>query len=136
MSISGLSGSARQMAVSGASARMPPQQKMSSLFNRIDSAGSGSIDQSQFDQAFATLNPPAAIKAQGADAIWAKLDPNGTGSVSKADFISTMKSVIASAHTGGHHHHGGATATDALSSASQSLDSLGTDTSAGVNILV
>jgi EF-hand domain pair len=80
--------------VSGASGNMPPNQKMTNLFNAIDSNGAGSIDQSQFNQAFPTLNPPAVFKAQGPDAIWNALDPNGTGSVSKQDFVNTMKDLM------------------------------------------
>ena len=57
-------------AMSGASMRMPPNQKMSNLFNAIDASGSGSISQTQFNQAFSSLNPPAAFKSQGAQAIW------------------------------------------------------------------
>jgi len=81
--------------VSGASGNMPPNQKMSNLFDSIDTGGAGSINQSQFDQAFQTLNPPAAFAAQGANAIWNSLDPNGTGSVSKQDFVNTMKDLMA-----------------------------------------
>jgi hypothetical protein len=43
------------MMMSGASSRMPASTKMSSLFDQIDASGSGSITQSQFDQAFQTL---------------------------------------------------------------------------------
>ena len=81
--------------ISGASGNMPPNQKMSSLFNSIDTSGAGSINQTQFNQAFQTLNPPAIFKAQGASAIWSSLDPNGTGSVSKQDFVNTMKDLMA-----------------------------------------
>ena len=81
--------------ISGASGNMPPNQKMSSLFNSIDTSGAGSINQTQFNQAFQTLNPPAVFKAQGASAIWSALDPNGTGSVSKQDFVNTMKDLMA-----------------------------------------
>lgn len=78
-------------AVSGASMSMPPQQKMSSLYSQIDTDSSGSITQSQFNQAFQTMNPPAAFQSAGADAVWNALDPNGTGSVSQQDFVSGMK---------------------------------------------
>ena len=81
--------------ISGASGNMPPNQKMSSLFNSIDTSGAGSINQNQFNQAFQTLNPPAVFKVQGASAIWSSLDPNGTGSVSKQDFVNTMKDLMA-----------------------------------------
>jgi len=80
--------------ISGASGNMPPNQKMSSLFNSVDTSGAGSITQAQFNQAFQTLNPPTVFKAQGANAIWSLLDPNGTGSVSKQDFVNTMKDLM------------------------------------------
>ncbi|HTH16513.1 MAG TPA: EF-hand domain-containing protein [Magnetospirillum sp.] len=121
---------------------MPPQQKMSNLFDNIDSSGSGSISQAQFDQAFQNMNPPAGIKAQGADAIWSQLDPSGTGSVSKSDFVSTMKNVMAASRGHHHHHSQSADPSSTLSSASQGLDSAGSSsadltTQAGsVNILV
>ncbi len=82
--------------MSGASYGAPPQQKMSNLFNSIDTSGSGSITQSQFEQAFQTKNPPAVFQQQGAAAVFAALDPNGTGSVSKQDFVSTMSGLMAS----------------------------------------
>jgi hypothetical protein len=79
---------------SGASARMPASQKMSGLFDQIDSSGSGTISQAQFNQAFQTLNPPNDFKAAGATAVWSQLDPNNTGSVSKQDFISGMTAIM------------------------------------------
>jgi EF-hand domain pair len=96
MDISGVGAAGGMHAVSGASSSGPPQQKMSSLFDSIDTSGSGSITQSQFDQAFQTKNPPAVFQNQGADAIFASLDPNGTGSVSKQDFVSGMSQMMAS----------------------------------------
>jgi hypothetical protein len=86
--------------------RMPPQQKMSNLFQQIDTAGNGSISKSQFSQAFNSSSTPAAFKAIGLDAAFSKLDPSGTGSVSKQDFISGMKSIM----THGHHRQGAAEA--------------------------
>jgi hypothetical protein len=96
MSIAAIGGSADIHAMSGASAGMPPQQKMTSLYNRIDSSGTGSITQQQFNQAFQALNPPPVFQQQGAGAIFAALDPNGTGSVSKQDFVAGMSSLMAS----------------------------------------
>jgi Ca2+-binding EF-hand superfamily protein len=96
VNISPISSSSGLHAVSGASTGAPPQQKMSSLFDSIDISGSGSITQSQFEQAFQTQNPPAVFQQQGAAAIFAKLDPSGTGSVSKQDFVSTMSGLMAS----------------------------------------
>ena len=80
--------------VSGASTSGPPNQKMSTLFDNIDSGGAGSINQAQFNQAFQTLNPPPVFQAQGTAATWSALDPNGSGSVSKADFVNTMKDLM------------------------------------------
>jgi hypothetical protein len=64
MDISGISSSSGLHAVSGASFGAPPQQKMSNLFDSIDTSGSGSITQSQFEQAFQTkiLQPFSRIR--------------------------------------------------------------------------
>ena len=96
MDISGITSSSGLHAVSGASNGAPPQQKMSNLFDSIDTSGSGSITQSQFEQAFQTKNPPAVFQNQGAGAIFSALDPSGTGSVSKQDFVSGMSKLMAS----------------------------------------
>ena len=87
-------------AVSGASYGGPPQQKMSNLFDAIDTSGSGSISQAQFDQAFATKNPPLVFQQQGSEAIFSKLDPSGSGTVSKQDFVSTMTGLMQSLRSG------------------------------------
>ena len=82
--------------ISGASGNMaPPVQKMTSLFDAIDATGAGSINQSQFNQAFQTLDPPAVFKAQGSSTIWSALDPSGSGSVSKQNIVNTMKDLMA-----------------------------------------
>jgi hypothetical protein len=96
MDISGVGGGGALHAMSGASGGMPPQQKMSNLFDSIDTSGSGSITQAQFDQAFQSKSPPPVFQKQGADAIFAALDPNGTGSVSRQDFVSGMSKLMAS----------------------------------------
>ena len=96
MDISGIGSSSAVHAMSGASTGSPPQQKMSNLFDAIDSSGSGSISESQFTQAFQTMNPPGVFQQQGSDAIFAALDPSGTGSVSKPDFVSTMSNLMVS----------------------------------------
>jgi len=98
MDITGVGAAGGMHAVSGASSSGPPQQKMSDLFDSIDTSGSGSITKSQFEQAFQSKNPPAVFQKQGADAIFAALDPSGTGSVSKQDFVSGMKT--ADGHAG------------------------------------
>ena len=84
-------------AKSGGSKPVSPQQKLSNLFQQIDTAGKGSISKAQFEQAFNKLNPPPAVKALGAEAAFSKLDPSGTGSVSKQDFIKGMSSLMAQA---------------------------------------
>jgi hypothetical protein len=97
LSISGMSGSAGMVnAMSGASTGLPPQQKMSLLFDKIDSGGSGTITQSQFSGAFQALNPPAVFQQKGAGAIFSALDPSGSGTISKADFVSGMSQLMAS----------------------------------------
>ena len=96
MGISGIGNASAVDVMSGASAGMMPQQKMSSLFDKIDSSGSGTISQAQFDQAFQSFNPPAVFQQQGAGAIFSALDPNGTGSVSKQDFVSGMSKLMVS----------------------------------------
>jgi Ca2+-binding EF-hand superfamily protein len=80
--------------------RMPPQQKMTSLYNQIDTSGSGSISQSQFNQAFQKLNPPAAFKSAGATAVWNALDPSGSGQVSQQNFVNGMKNLMVSLRQG------------------------------------
>src|SRR5471032_1498099 len=82
--------------VSGASPYSTPTNKMSNLFAQIDTNGTGSINQDQFNQAFQTLNPPGVFKAAGADAIFSQLDPNGTGNVSQPDFVASMTSLMKS----------------------------------------
>jgi Ca2+-binding EF-hand superfamily protein len=96
MNVSSISSSSGLHAVSGASSGAPPQQKMSNLFDSIDTGGSGSITQALFEQAFQTQNPPAVFQNQGAQAIFAALDPTGSGSVSKREFVSTMSGLMAS----------------------------------------
>lgn len=96
MDITGVSAASGLHAISGASSSGPPQQKMSNLFDSIDTAGTGNITQAQFDQAFQTKNPPAVFQRQGAGAVFAALDPNRTGSVSRQDFVSGMSKLMVS----------------------------------------
>ena len=136
MAISGTGGATGPQAMSGASMRMPPSQKMSNLFDQIDSSGSGTITKAQFEQAFQSSNPPKGFQQAGADAVWAKLDPNGTGSINKQDFVSGMTSQMSQMR--GHHHlHGGGSATSVQTPAqtvSNSLDSLNTVGGPGANV--
>ena len=94
MSITSAGGAGMPNAVSGASMQMPPQGKMTNLYNRIDTTGAGAISQNQFMNAFQTMNPPGPFKSAGADAVWNALDPNGSGQVSKTDFVNTMKTLM------------------------------------------
>ncbi len=95
MDIAAIGGPAAVHAVSGASYAGPPNQKMANLFDSIDTNSSGSINQAQFNQAFQTKNPPGVFKQQGADAIFSALDPTGSGSVSRSDFVATMSQLMA-----------------------------------------
>ena len=105
--------------VSGASgAGAPPQSKMTNLFNSI-SGGASSISQAQFTKAFQSPSTPAPFKAAGASAVWQALDPTGSGQVSKADFVNTMKNLMVSLRQGG-----GASAAQTSASATQSLNNL------------
>jgi len=94
MSISGVGAGGMPNAVSGASARMPPQQKMTNLYNQIDTNGAGAISQSQFNQAFNGPTTPAVFQSAGASAVWNSLDPNKTSQVSQQDFVNGMKSMM------------------------------------------
>lgn len=71
------------------------QQLMSTMFQKIDKDGTGSVSKAQFTQAFESLNAPASVKAMGAETVFAKLDPTGTGKVSKQDFVKGMESLMA-----------------------------------------
>lgn len=91
---------------------------MGNLFDNIDTSGSGAITKSQLAAAVQTQNPPPGFKAMGADAIFAQLDPNNTGSVSKSDFVGGMTALMSSMRS----QRGAGTAASSGSTASQSLD--------------
>lgn len=118
MDISGVGAMTAPQAWSGASPAMPPGQKMASLFDKIDANGSGSITQSQFQQAFQSMSPPANVKSVGMDNLFKLLDPNGTGQVSKSDFVSKMTDILSQIRAGQV-----PTGTSTISSVSQSLTS-------------
>lgn len=80
--------------MSGASSRMSPHQKMTNLFQQMDNNNSGLITQAQFVQTFQNTNPPVAFKNMGADAVFNKLNQNGSGSVSKQDFVAGMTKLM------------------------------------------
>jgi Ca2+-binding EF-hand superfamily protein len=67
---------------------------MSNLFSQIDTSGSGSINQSQFTQAFNTMNPTAGFKSLGASATFQALNPSGSGTVSRQDFVQGMTQLM------------------------------------------
>lgn len=133
MAISSMGAGAPRI-MSGASPRKSATQKMSDLFQKIDSAGTGSITKTQFEQAFQNANPPPAFKAMGADAIFDKLDPNGTGSIAKQDFVDGMKSIMKEIHQQHRQHHQVAgngswiapTPAQTLANSMNALNSLGT----------
>lgn len=123
MSISAVGGGAApHHAMSGASISMSPQVKMSGLYSNIDTNGTGSITKSQFNQAFQTLNPPAAFKSAGASAVWSSLDPSGSGQVSRQDFVSQMKNLMVQLRQGG---SGASGASETASAGTHGLFSLG-----------
>jgi Ca2+-binding EF-hand superfamily protein len=124
MSVAAIGGSGGLQAMSGASTGMPPQQKMTSLYNQIDTNGAGSITQQQFTQAFQTLNPPPVFQQQGAGAIFAALDPNSTGTVSKQDFISGMTGLMASLRAEGGSNISSPSPSQTLASSLRSLNSV------------
>lgn len=103
-----------------------PQQKATSLYNSIDTSGAGSISQQQFNQAFATQNPPAVFQQQGVDATFSALDPSGSGSVSKSDFISGMAQMMVSLRSdGGQSSAPGPSPGQTVSSSTQALNAVG-----------
>ena len=57
-----------------------------SLFNQIDSSGNGAITKSELEQAVTS----AGGSTQGADALYAQLDPNKTGSVNAQQFSQNL----------------------------------------------
>ena len=129
--ISGAGTTSAEQIWSGASPAMSPTQKMSDLFGQIDSSGSGSISQSQFTQAFQTMNPPASFQSAGVSSVWANLDPNGSGSVSRQDFTNGMTALMQQLR--GHHLGRAASAPDLTQEISQ-LDSLGSGAGLVINV--
>ena len=108
----------------GASYPMTPSKKMSNLFDQISPSGSDSINQSQFQQAFKSMNPPPSFQAAGANAVWSQLDPNGTGSVSKQDFVSGMSSLMKQLR-GGNVAPSSTSGAQELTQSTTALDALG-----------
>ncbi len=69
-------------------------QRLGNLFQQIDTSGSGQITRAQFNNAFSDLSLPISIKEMGKDAVFGKLDPNGTGTVTKQEFIKGMEPLM------------------------------------------
>ncbi|THD51087.1 EF-hand domain-containing protein [Phenylobacterium sp.] len=131
MDISSLGGSATPHAMSGASYGAPPQQKMSNLFDSMDMSGTGSIDKTQFANAFATKNPPTVFKNQGVDTLFSQLDPTGSGEVSKSDFVSVMSGLMASLRAD---PAAPSAPTGSVDASTQALSTLGTPQSPTIDI--
>jgi Ca2+-binding EF-hand superfamily protein len=72
-----------------------PIQIAQNMFARTDSNGDGVITQSELEQSVTAAGGGKA----GADALYAKLDPNGTGSVSQQQFIDTLQPPSAAGNT-------------------------------------
>jgi Ca2+-binding EF-hand superfamily protein len=71
----------------GGGAGNSPLQIAQNIFTQIDSNGDGAITQSELEQAVTAAGGDKA----GADALYAKLDPNGTGSVSAQQFTDALQ---------------------------------------------
>jgi hypothetical protein len=123
MNVANIAAPATPMMVSGASMQAPPQQKMTNLYNRIDTAGTGIITQAQFNQTFQTMNPPAAFQAAGANAVWSQLDPGGSGQVTQQDFVTRKKSLMVELRQG--NAASSTSAAQTAMSATQALSGLG-----------
>ena len=72
-----------------------PTQIAQNIFSQIDNNGSGSITQTQLEQAVTA----AGGTTQGADALYAQLDPNNTGSVTEQQFVSALQPPSPSGNT-------------------------------------
>jgi len=62
-------------------------QQLQNLFNIIDAQGNGSITQTQLEQAVTADGGTT----QGADALYATLDPNHTGNVTETQFLQNLR---------------------------------------------
>jgi Ca2+-binding EF-hand superfamily protein len=99
---------ADQAQMCGTSASTDPASfSKQNLFTQLDANGDGSLTKTELEQAVTKAGGTVA----SADALYAKLDPTNTGSVSAQQFVQNLP-------TPHHHHHhgGGAPASDALSS--------------------
>jgi Ca2+-binding EF-hand superfamily protein len=79
----------------GGGAGNSPMQIAQNMFAQTDLKGDGAITQSALEQSVTAAGGGKA----GADALFAKLDPTGTGSVSQQQFIDTLKPPSAAGQT-------------------------------------
>jgi Ca2+-binding EF-hand superfamily protein len=79
----------------GGGAAFSPLQIAQNIFTQIDSNGDGAITQGELEQAVTAAGGDKA----GADALYAKLDPNGTGSVSEQQFTDALQPPSPSGNT-------------------------------------
>jgi Ca2+-binding EF-hand superfamily protein len=96
--ISGMGGASAYAGVqtmTGPSAMAPTREKMTRLYNQIDTSGAGSISQSQFSSAFQSLAKPASFQALGASAVFSQLGGAAGGNVSRSEFINGMSALSA-----------------------------------------
>ncbi len=68
-----------------------------SLFNQIDTTGKGTINKTDLEAAVTK----AGGTKQAADALWAKLDPNKTGSLTEQQFAQSLSSLQQGAKANG-----------------------------------
>jgi Ca2+-binding EF-hand superfamily protein len=79
----------------GGGAAYSPLQIAQNMFSQIDQNGDGAITQSELEQAVTAAGGNKA----GADALYAKLDPGGTGSVSQQRFVDALQPPSPSGNT-------------------------------------
>jgi hypothetical protein len=109
------------------------------MFDSIDTSGSGSITETQFDQAFAnvdltsgqTITKVANVTlpkpfGQSAPAVWSQIDPTNTGTLTEQQFVTGMNSLLINIRAQAQQ------ATSAASSTSQAIQQI----SAGANTAI
>ncbi len=122
--IAGLSGGVQVASgASGARRGKSLDKALTQAFQSIDTGNTGTISKGQFESAFQSMKMPQALKSMGADALFAKMDPNGTGTVSKQDFVKGMKDLVSKTRGGRHAHRGNDGDADDASGAATSTSS-------------
>ncbi len=123
MSISGMNANMPTI-MSGASSRMSPNQKMTNLFQQMDSNNSGLITQAQFAQTFQNANPPVAFKDMGADSVFNSLNQNGSNGVSKQDFVDGMTKLMAQVRNQNSNNETSSSPAQTISNSRSSFDAI------------